>query len=253
MILECAIIAETDRWLVVAKPSGLVVHPDGKTDEPTLCDWLVARYPSIVGVGEPIVRADGSAIEKPGIVHRLDRETSGVMVVAKTQEAYEDLKAQFKDRRTGKRYLAFAWGNMAEDERNVNMPIGRSRDDFRKKRAGAMARGELRPAETFVKVIARVRETVEGKDERFILVSAEPKTGRTHQIRTHLAAIHHAVVGDRLYAPRRPMALGFGRVALHARELSFEDGGERRAFLAPLPEDFAAAVAAHCPDALPLA
>jgi 23S rRNA pseudouridine1911/1915/1917 synthase len=246
---EPEVIAETERWAVVAKPAGLVVHPDGKTQEPTLCDWLVARYPSIVGVGEPIARPDGSTIEKPGIVHRLDRETSGAIVVAKTQGAFEDLKAQFKDRRTGKRYLAFAWGNMAEDERNVNMPIGRSRGDFRKKRAGAMARGELRAAETYVKVLARLHARVEGKDEALILVSAEPKTGRTHQIRTHLAAIHHAVVGDRLYAPRRPMALGFGRVALHARELSFDDGGERRTFLAPLPEDFAAAVARFCPEA----
>jgi 23S rRNA pseudouridine1911/1915/1917 synthase len=249
VIPEPQVIAETERWVAVAKPAGLVVHPDGKTQEPTLCDWLVARYPSIAGVGEPIVLGDGSAIEKPGIVHRLDRETSGVMVVAKTQEAFEDLKAQFKDRRTGKRYLAFAWGNMAEDERNVNMPIGRSRGDFRKKRAGAMARGELRPAETYVKVLARVREKIEGKEEHFILVSAEPKTGRTHQIRTHLAAIHHAVVGDRLYAPRRPMALGFGRVALHARELSFDDGAARQTLVAPLPEDFAAAVARFCPEA----
>ncbi len=247
---EPTLIAETKRWLVVAKPAGLIVHPDGKTEEPTLCDWLVARYPSIAGVGEPIVRADGSAIEKPGIVHRLDRETSGVMVVAKTQEAFDDLKSQFKDRRTSKRYLAFAWGNMAEDERNVNMPIGRSRGDFRRKRAGAMARGELREAETYVKVLARLRAKVEGKDESFILVSAEPKTGRTHQIRTHLGAIHHAVVGDRLYAPRRPMALGFNRVALHARELSFDDGAERRTFQAPLPEDFAAAVERFCPGAL---
>lgn len=247
MTPEPLLIAETDRWLVVAKPSGLVVHPDGKTDEPTLCDWLVARYPAIVGVGEPIVRADGSAIEKPGIVHRLDRETSGVMVVAKTQEAFEDLKAQFKDRRTAKRYLAFAWGNMVEDERNVNMPIGRSRGDFRRKRAGTMARGELREAETYVKVLARLRAKLRNKEEAFILISAEPKTGRTHQIRTHLGAIHHAVVGDRLYAPRRPMALGFARVALHARELSFDDGAERRTFQAPLPPDFAAAVAAYAP------
>lgn len=244
---EPTVIAETSRWVAVAKPAGLIVHPDGKTEEPTLCDWLVARYPEIVGVGEPIVRADGSAIEKPGIVHRLDRETSGVMVVAKTQEAFEDLKAQFKDRGTAKRYLAFAWGNMAEDERNVNMPIGRSRGDFRRKRAGTMARGELREAETYVKVLARLRAKTEGKDESFIFVSAEPKTGRTHQIRTHLGAIHHAVVGDRLYAPRRPMALGFSRVALHARELSFDDAGERVTVSAPLPEDFAAAVALYAP------
>jgi 23S rRNA pseudouridine1911/1915/1917 synthase len=247
MKTEPKVIGETNRYVVVAKPSGLVVHPDGKTEEPTLCDWLVARYPEIAAVGEPIVRADGSAIQKPGIVHRLDRETSGVMVVAKTQEAFEDLKAQFKDRRTEKRYVAFSWGNMAEDERSVNMPIGRSKGDFRRKRAGAMARGALREAETYVKVLARLRAKTEGKDESFILVSAEPKTGRTHQIRTHLAAIHHAVVGDRLYAPRRPMALGFNRVALHARELTFEDGGERKTFQAPLPEDFAAAVAAHAP------
>jgi 23S rRNA pseudouridine1911/1915/1917 synthase len=242
---EPKIIAETDRWAVVMKPAGLVVHADGKTEEPTLCDWLVARYPHVKDVGEPILLPNGERIEKPGIVHRLDRETSGAIVVAKTQEAFEDLKSQFQARTVAKRYLAFAWGNMVDDERTVDLPMGRSRGDFRRKRAGKDARGELREAETHVRVLARFSAETSGVDERFILVSAEPKTGRTHQIRAHLAAIHHAVVSDRLYAPRRPSALGFHRVALHARELAFDDGGERRSFVALLPEDFAAAVSAH--------
>lgn len=246
------IIFENKHLAAINKPAGLVVHADGKTDEPTLCDWLVKKWPKIKGVGEPLVLNKGQAneliIDRPGIVHRLDRDTSGVIIIAKTQESFLFLKNQFQEREIEKTYRAIVWGTVKEDKGKIDRPIGRSKTDFRKWSAERFARGELRPAITEYKVLGRasgIAPTVgETKDQKkiphqFSYIEAYPKTGRTHQIRVHFKAINHPIVCDTLYAPNHPKALGFARTALHAYKIKVQDlDGKEHDFEAPLTEDF---------------
>ncbi|MBL7045139.1 MAG: RluA family pseudouridine synthase [Parcubacteria group bacterium] len=228
--MDIKIIFENDEVLVVDKPAGLVVHSDGKTDEPSLTDWVVKNYPSMVDVGEP-AQYNGKKIARPGVVHRLDRETSGVIVLAKTQESFENLKKQFQERTTKKIYNAFVYGAIKEEDGSIDRPIGKSKSDFRRWSAQRGARGELREAITDYKVLE--------KNKDFSYLEVSPKTGRTHQIRVHLKAINYPVVCDKLYAPKRSCELGFGRLALHARSIAFSLINEEKVEVeADLPEDF---------------
>jgi 23S rRNA pseudouridine1911/1915/1917 synthase len=251
---EIDILYEDADCAVVNKPAGLMVHSDGRSGGPFLTDWIVKRFPDAVNVGEPMTAPDGSAVNRAGIVHRLDRETSGVLIVAKTQKGFESLKTQFKDRTISKKYLAFVWGDLKEEFGTIDKPIARSGSDFRKWSSGRGRRGEEREAETYWTRIATGawsrkpavpagRQEAGGKDdlkqEKFTLVEAQPKTGRTHQIRVHFVAIQHPIVGDILYAPTREPALGFERLALHSRSIEFENmAGKRIKVESPLPEDF---------------
>lgn len=237
--LNIEILYEDKDCLVVNKPAGLMVHSDGRTEGPFLSDWVLENYPKTKNVGEPARGVDGSPIARPGIVHRLDRETSGALIIAKTKEGHAHLKKQFQDRTMTKKYLAFSWGEMLEEFGTISRPIGRNNSDFRKWSAQRGARGEMRDAETYWTRIKNGVQEIEGRMEKFTLLEVEPKTGRTHQIRVHLLAVHHPVVGDTLYAPKRPMALGFERTALHARSIEFTTvGGARIKIEAPLPKDF---------------
>ena len=230
MMTSIAVLYEEDDLLMINKPAGLLVHPDGKTDEPTLTDWLLKRYPAVGGVGEPLRLAAGELIERPGIVHRLDRETSGVMIVAKHQEAFTFLKEQFQSRSIEKRYNTFVYGKL-EEEGVIDRRIGKSKSNFRLRSAQRGARGTLRTA------VTEFRTLLATKDASFAEVF--PKTGRTHQIRVHFKAIHHAIVCDKLYAPKHECLLGFTRLALHSRSLALTlPSGEQKAFEAPLPMDF---------------
>ena len=217
-----------------------MVHADGRTKEVTLADMLLKKYPKMKNVGEP-ARFVGSGgeektIYRPGIVHRLDKDTSGALVVAKNQKSFEFLKKQFQDRVIAKKYLAVVYGNVKNDRGVIDRPIGRSKSDFRKWSATRGARGEMREAVTEYKVLKRFSDK---KGERFTLLEVSPKTGRTHQIRVHLKAINYSIVGDKLYGGSRPAALGFGRTALHAASVSFETSpGKKVSVEAPLPEDF---------------
>lgn len=232
---EPQIIYEDSDILVINKPAGLVVHGDGRTEEYTLCDWILEKYPNIKEVGEPMTLNNGKVIYRPGIVHRLDRETSGAMVIAKNQESFDFLKNQFKDRDVHKTYMAFVYGHIKKDDETIDRPIGRSRSDFRKWSAQRGARGEMRDAVTEYKVIERGGK----KGEEATFVEIKPLTGRTHQIRVHFKAINHPIVADYLYAPQLKSILGFERTALHARYLEIDcQDGEKRQFEAPLPEDF---------------
>lgn len=225
------VLYEDKDVLVINKPAGLVVHPDGKTKEKTLTGWLIEQYPDIASVGEALALSSGEVIDRPGIVHRLDRETSGVMVIAKNQTAHSLLKEQFQGREIEKEYRTFVYGRIKEDRGTIDRPIGKSKGDFRRWSAQPGARGELREAVTHFEVLKR------GTDVTYLLV--RPETGRTHQIRVHFKAIHHPVVCDRLYAPTRACLLGFGRLALHAHRLSVTlPKGERKMFEAPMPSDF---------------
>ncbi len=236
---EVSILYEDDDIAAVNKPARLMVHPDGRAGGPFLTDWIIRKFPETKNVGEQIRDAGGSTIARPGIVHRLDRDTSGVMFVAKTAKGHAWLKGQFKARTIKKKYLAVVWGELKDPFGTINRPIGRSSSDFRKRSAQRGARGELRAAETYWEKVRKIGSP----PDRFTLVEAEPKTGRTHQIRVHFAAIQHPIVGDKLYAPKRPMALGFDRPALHAKIIEFENcEGKRVKVEAPLPDDFKAII-----------
>ena len=235
--ISIPILYEDDEVLVVSKPAGLVVHHDGKTKELSLSDWVEKNYPELVGVGEPLTLFSGKKIHKPGIVHRLDRNTSGVLIIAKTPESFNNLKKQFQERSIEKTYRAIVWGSVKKERGIIDRPIGRSRSDFRKKSAEYGARGELRPAVTEYNVLGRSKE--------FSYLEVYPKTGRTHQIRVHLKAEGHPVVCDKLYAPRKECPEEFSRIALHAYAIVFSlQNGTRIRVEAPVPPDMEHALAA---------
>jgi len=197
------VVVEDPDFVVVDKPPGLVVHPGAGNAAGTLVNGLLARYPEIGGVGAP---------ERPGIVHRLDAGTSGLMVVARTAAAYEQLVAQLAAREVRREYLALVLGHVEAGAGIVDAPIGRSRRD-RTRMAVAVSGREAR---TGYEVRARFDRPVPVTE-----LVCRLETGRTHQIRVHLAAIGHPVVGDARYGGDRP-ALGLSRPYLHAHRLSFE-------------------------------
>jgi 23S rRNA pseudouridine1911/1915/1917 synthase len=228
---EIQILYEDDDILAVSKPSGLIVHGDGRTIEPSLSDWLIKRYPDIKKVGEPWRATNGEIIWRPGIVHRLDRDTSGAIIIAKTPEAFDFLKKQFQERRVKKTYRAFVYGVVKKDKEVIEKPIGRSKSDFRKWSAEYGSRGDRRDAITAYKVLQR------GKDATYI--EAYPETGRTHQIRVHMKAVGHPIVHDTLYAPKGKNILGFERLALHSFSIDVVTPAQKVLHIeAPLPEDF---------------
>ncbi|HVN26352.1 MAG TPA: RluA family pseudouridine synthase [Candidatus Paceibacterota bacterium] len=233
---EPHVIFENDDFLVIDKPSGLQVHharvavarADGREPEMTLADWLVEHRPGVSAVGDdPAIR--------PGIVHRLDKETSGVMIVAKNQKTFEALKSLFQERRMTKAYAAAVDGILKNKEGVIDAPIGMKSGTLKRSiHAATMAK----PAVTDYRV------TDELGAERFApngasLLEVHPRTGRTHQIRVHLASIGHPVLGDRLYGPKRASP-GIARLMLHARALSFSLAGTQYAFEAELPREFGA-------------
>ncbi len=235
------ILFENDDLVVISKPAGLRTHGDGKSNAPTVVDWIKEKFPEINGVGEQM-EIDGNIIDRPGIVHRLDEETSGVLVIAKNQKSFEYLKQQFKDRKVKKEYHAFVWGHFKENEGVVDVPIGRNKTDFRRRHAGRGIRGGEKAALTKWKVLNQFEDE---NTEKFSFVHLEPKTGRTHQLRVHMKYLQRPIVSDRLYAPSKPLALGFKRVALHARRISFVSiNGEKVDVEAPYPTDFDTALAA---------
>jgi 23S rRNA pseudouridine1911/1915/1917 synthase len=240
--MEPTIVYEDGDVLVIDKPAGLIVHSDGRTEEPSVADWVLKQYPQMAGVGEPWTSPQGEGVPRPGIVHRLDRDTSGVMILAKTSEAYAYLKEQFGARTTEKVYQAFVYGHPKADKGTIEAEIVRIRAV--PPRWGVARAGENkkhRVAITDWRVLARGEDKETG--ERVAYLEARPKTGRTHQIRVHLKSINHSVVADRLYASGRPGLLGFSRQALHASALSINlPSGERRTFEVPLPGDFAQAL-----------
>ncbi|MFA6295622.1 MAG: RluA family pseudouridine synthase [Candidatus Paceibacterota bacterium] len=248
--IKVDILYEDADCVVVNKPVGIMVHSDGRAKGPFLTDWIVEHFPQTINVGDPMTAPDGTPVNRAGIVHRLDRETSGVLIIAKTAEGHASLKKQFKDRTITKKYLTFVWGEVKEEFGTIDKPIGRSGSDFRKYSAQRGARGDMREAETYWTKIADLKwgpsvgiendgKNESGKEEKFSFIEVEPKTGRTHQIRVHFNAINHPVVGDLLYAPKRPMALGFERLALHSKSITFTDlSGKKVKIEAPLPNDF---------------
>lgn len=207
--------------IVLEKPSGLVVHPGAGNPAGTLANALVYHFPEIAAVGPP---------DRPGIVHRLDKETSGLMVVARTDRAYESLLRQFKRREVWKTYLGLALGRIAAPEGRINWPLGRHTTEGKKI---SVRSRHPKPAETFFTVLRLFKEAT--------FLEIKPVTGRTHQIRVHLAAAGHPIAGDSLYGPKKK-GLKVPRLFLHAHTLSFihPGTGERLTFASQLPPDLEA-------------
>jgi len=220
------LVAEEETFLVLYKPAGIAMHPAGNSRQMTVSDWISTTYPQIVGIGEDEKR--------PGMVHRLDKDTSGLILIAKSNTAFKGLKRLFQERKVEKTYFALVYGNMPEASGEIDSPIGRVKGG--EKRAVPAGKrefaGELREASTEYALHTRYT----GYD----FLSVKPKTGRTHQIRVHLSAIGHPIVGDRLYRfkehRRDPLKPPFH--LLHAGELRFQLGKQKYRYEAPLPRYF---------------
>lgn len=220
------VIFENNDFLVVNKPSGISVHPSTSEPKGTLVNWLLARYPNIKSVGdEP---ASGNI--RPGIVHRLDKETSGVMVVAKNQKTFLWLKSQFQNHKVIKKYLVLVNGSPARDSGLVDLNIVRSKSDPTKNTV-TKSKQEGRTALTYWKVLRRFPDHT--------LLEATPQTGRMHQIRVHMKALGLPVAGDKKYgSKKRGSPKHIGRMFLHAEYLSFKaPNSEKFSFHCPLPPE----------------
>jgi 23S rRNA pseudouridine1911/1915/1917 synthase len=228
--LALDVLHEDDDLVVIHKPPGVVVHPTENQRGSTIAELAAARY-------GPLPTLQG--VDRPGIVHRLDAATSGVMVLGRSERAFASLMRQFRERSVAKTYLALVWGEPRFESGWIEHPIGRSERD--PSRFTVLPPGHGRAASTYWEAA-----------ERFAglsLLRCHPKTGRTHQIRVHLASIDHPIVGDKLYQRRGgpPLALPpeappLARQALHALSIDLEHPatGERVRFEAPLEADIGA-------------
>ena len=218
------IVYEDDDLLVVDKPPGLVVHPAPGHPGHTLANAILPHLTQLPDSGD---------WQRPGIVHRLDKDTSGLIIVAKTGPAHQDLTAQFKNRQVSKVYLALVDGRVNPDEGVIEAPVGRDRSH--RERMAVVDAGHGREARTTYHVVRHIGH--------YSLLEVRPETGRTHQIRVHLAAIGYPVVGDRVYGARSPF---LDRQFLHAHRLRFRlpSTGKTVEFQSDLPPDLVAALKA---------
>ena len=220
--VEFPVLHADDDVVVVVKPAGLVVHPGAGHETGTLAAGLLHRFPEIVEVGDPM---------RPGIVHRLDRDTSGLMVVARSPLAYDALTAALAAREVERRYLALAWGRFDAHRGTIDAPIGRSAT----RRTRMAVREAGKEARTGYEVLSEYDHPV------CTLIECRLETGRTHQIRVHLAAIGHPVVGDGTYGgDRNPLRPGRPFLHAHALALIHPATGERLEFSDPLPPELMA-------------
>ena len=232
--IALTVLYEDQDIIVVNKPAGLVVHPAPGHAGGTLVNAILHHVPDLPGIGGEM---------RPGIVHRLDKDTSGAIVVAKHEAALRNLQAQFKSRKVEKQYIALVEGKIEDDQGRIIAPIGRDPRD-RKRQAVLLAEtaGDLtaRPATTEYKVLARYAVPLHNDHGRgtFTLVQAHPITGRTHQIRVHFTWLGHPLVGDPIYGLKR-QRLPSPRLFLHAARLAFHlpSTGEWVQFNAPLPDE----------------
>lgn len=218
------IIKDTDDYIVINKPAGLIMHQASDATEPTVVDWFLRQY--------SLARSVGEDPERPGIIHRLDKEVSGLVVLAKRQTMFDNVKQQFQQRTIKKKYIALVHGAGLPDEGNINFLIERSSQGHK-----MAAKPLSQTGKTAISMF-----TVKERFHNYTLVEVQIKTGRTHQIRAHFSAYGHPVVGDDLYASKKirllNKKLNLGRIFLVAVELAFTDlHGEQQAFSIPLPKE----------------
>lgn len=231
--MEPKVIYEDKNFLAIDKPAGLLVHPTANSKEKTLVDWLLKRYPEVKKVGD--LPAGRQVQARPGIVHRLDRDTSGIILIARNQKSFEYLKNLFQIRAIKKTYRALVYGRVMLKkgiiEKEIKIKSGTT------KRTVFRGRSE-KAAVTEYKVLKHF--------DNFSWLEVQPLTGRTHQIRVHLASIGHPVVGDKLYGHKKPKGirlLNIDRQMLHAYSLEFSPSpGKRLKLAANLPEDIKSAL-----------
>ena len=225
--IKIKIIFENKEMIVVEKPAGVQIHPDAHEKQNTLVNWLVAKFPEVIGVG------DGSAGSelRPGIVHRLDKDTSGVMLIARNQKSFEKMKVLFQKRKVQKKYVAIVYGKIFPKVGIIEKPLARAKNYRRQTVAGERTSTKIREAVTKYRVVREFGS--------YSLVELWPKTGRTHQIRIHLLSVGNPIVGDSLYKLKNIKTLVFPRHLLHAQEISFTISGKKYVFLSKIPRDFA--------------
>ena len=216
------IIFENKDIIVVDKPVGMAVHAGVGTSEKTLVDFLLEKFPEIKNVGDaPKIR--------PGIVHRLDKETSGVMIVARNQKTFEYLKDLFKSRNIEKKYLAVVHGKLKEKMGRIEGEMGRSKRDFRKQ---SLVRGKISVRKERYSL---TDFEVKKEFEKYSLLEVFPKTGRMHQIRVHLHSIGHPILGDKKYTFKQYKNINAPRMFLHAASIRFTGPDNKKYFFESRP------------------
>lgn len=207
-MLNIEIIFENEDILVLNKPAGLLIHPTTYQEKDTLVDWLLEKYPQIKDVGDDPLR--------PGVVHRLDKDTSGLLIVAKNQKAFEYFKKQFQERKIEKKYLALVVGRPKEDKGLIVKSITRSKRNPRKRTV--LLDQNAKSAKTEYQVL----KTYQIEKNIYSLLEVQIHTGRTHQIRVHLSSFGYPVAGDKEYKHKRqPCPENLNRQFLHAYHLKF--------------------------------
>jgi 23S rRNA pseudouridine1911/1915/1917 synthase len=222
--IEFEIIFENDDFIAINKPAGLLVHPSSKNEKDTLVNGLVYHFPKIRNVGD-------EPQNRPGIVHRLDKDTSGIMIVAKNQKTFLELKEKFKNREIQKTYWALASGKFENKKGTIDAPIARAKNYKKQTIANAKTETRIREALTEYEVLKEI--------DGYSLVEARPKTGRTHQIRIHLSSIGHPILGDAKYGLKNTKKeKSIKKHLLHAKNIKFKFNSEKFEFEASLSEDF---------------
>lgn len=220
--MQIPVIFEDESILVIDKPSGVVVHPFDFSDEKTVLDFLHSHSPSSFAIENSITLQDGRTINLGGIVHKLDRETSGVMVITKNQNTFDELRKEFTDHTVSKTYIALVEGIVEQDAFRIDAPLGRGKKDYKQSTNPVNPRGQLREAITDVKVLKRNIDTT--------LIELTPLTGRTHQLRAHMSSIGQPIIGDIAYGSNTKES----RIMLHAKSISVQG----KLFKAPTPLEF---------------
>lgn len=224
--MNIPVIFENEDVLVLDKPSGMVVHPFDFSEEGTVLHFLEEKYPNIFEIENTVKLQDGRVINLGGLVHKLDRDTSGVLLVAKNRKIFNELKDQFLSHTILKKYIACVEGIVEQDDFVIDAPLGREKKGYKQTTNPVNPRGLLLNASTQVHVLAR--------NEEHTMVELVPRTGRTHQLRAHMASIGHPIIGDIAYGSKRKNE----RIMLHASSLSFSMGGGAYTFTSSLPDTF---------------